>query len=268
LIDQAWSTAVTSPELVTADGSPDPVGKATAKLAWDDNFLYLFVTIVDSDITSPFKNHDDTLWKADAIEIFIDADGNRAGYVEMQVNPHNATFDSWFAGPRGPAGDVSWTSDLKSAVKVRGTADGGDTDQGWDVEIAIPWAAAKGRAAQMPITIPPRIGDRWKLNVVRVDFKSGSDRVSATSWNRIGYGDWHALDRMLTVVFADPTGATVPAAETAVPPVPDTEAVEPSGTSSGSGASAATVIPLEMARGSASPSLGGGSGSGAGSGVR
>jgi len=212
-IDQAWTTAITSPEFVTADGSPDPNGKATAKMTWDDQFLYLFVSVVDSDVTSPYKTHDDSLWKADAIEIFVDADGNRAGYIEVQVNPHNATFDSWFAGPRGPAGDVSWSSDMVTAVKVRGTADGGDTDQGWDVEIGIPWAAIKGRDDRMPVTIPPRIGDRWKLNVVRVDFKSGSDRPSATSWNRIGYSDWHALDKMLTAVFADPTGSTVPTPE-------------------------------------------------------
>ena len=32
--------------------------------------------------------------------MFIDADGNRRGYVELQVNPNNVTFDSWFAGDR------------------------------------------------------------------------------------------------------------------------------------------------------------------------
>ena len=32
-----------------------------------------------------------------------------------------------------------------TAVKLRGTTEPGDTDIGWDVEIAIPWAAVKGR---------------------------------------------------------------------------------------------------------------------------
>lgn len=218
--DQGWANAVVSPELVTADGgSPDPSGKATAKLTWDDYYLYVFLTIADTDVTSPYKNHDDSLWKADAVEMFIDADGNRAGYIELQVNPHNTTFDSWFAGPRGSQGDVSWDSGMVTAVKVRGTPGPGDTDQGWDVEIGIPWSAVRGRDGTMPVTLPPRIGDRWKLNIVRVDVKSNNDRQSASSWNRIGYGDWHALDKMLVAVFADSTGSVVPPAENP-PPAP------------------------------------------------
>jgi hypothetical protein len=31
-----------------------------------------------------------------------------------------------------------------------------------------------------------------------------------SSWNRISTGDFHALDRMLTAVFADTTGSIVP----------------------------------------------------------
>ncbi|MEO7096948.1 MAG: hypothetical protein ABI175_27060, partial [Polyangiales bacterium] len=56
--DDGWTNAVTSPELVTGEGSPEPVGKATAKMTWDDTFLYLFVTITDSDVFSEFKKHD------------------------------------------------------------------------------------------------------------------------------------------------------------------------------------------------------------------
>lgn len=215
--DPGWANGVSSPELVTADGSPEPSGKATAKLVWDETYLYVFLSIVDTDVTSPYKKHDDSLWKADAVELFVDADGNRSGYIELQVNPHNTTFDSWFPGPRGSQGDVPWDSGMVTAVKVRGTPDGGDTDQGWDVEIGIPWAAIRGRDAGMKVSLPPRIGDRWKLNIVRVDVKSDNDRQSASSWNRIGYGDWHALDKMLTAVFADPTGSIVPPLETPEP---------------------------------------------------
>jgi Carbohydrate family 9 binding domain-like len=226
-LDPGWANAVTSPEFQTAEGSPEPVGKATAKLSWDEDNLYVLVQVIDSDIYSTYKKHDDPLWKADAVELFIDADGNRRGYVELQVNPNNATFDSWFATTRAQPGDESWDSGMITAVKVRGTADkAGDTDQGWDVEIAIPWAAVKGRDAAMKINTPPHVGDRWRLNVVRVDTKTGSKDVSASSWNRIGYGDFHALDRMLNVVFADRTGSITPTAA----PAPDDGAGEGSGT--------------------------------------
>ena len=202
---------MTSPELATAEGSADPVGKAIAKLTWDDEFLYAFVSITDSDVVSEYKNHDDPLWKQDCVELFIDADGNRRGYVELQVNPNNATFDSWFATTRAQPGDPSWDSGMQTAVKLRGTTAPGDTDQGWDAELAIPWSAVRGRDDAMAVRLPPQVGDRWRMNVVRVDVKTGDKNQQASSWNRITSADFHALDRMLTVVFADASGSITPA---------------------------------------------------------
>jgi hypothetical protein len=220
--EPAWSSAAISTEFATADGSPEPVGKSVARMTWDEQNLYVFVTVTDTDVFSQYKNHDDPLWKQDCVEMFIDADGNRQGYVELQVNPNNATFDSFFATTRAQPGDEKWDSNMVTAVKVRGTADkSGDADQGWDVEIAIPLAAVKGKADAMAVKLPPQIGDRWRLNVVRVDSRSGGGGPSASSWNRISYSDFHALDRMLTVVFADNAGsitATAPVQQ-AIPPV-------------------------------------------------
>ncbi|MEO7731407.1 MAG: carbohydrate-binding family 9-like protein, partial [Kofleriaceae bacterium] len=242
----AWATAATSPELIASEGSADPVGKAIAKLTWDDQFLYAFITVTDSDVVSSYKQHDDPLWKADCVELFIDADGNRRGYVELQVNPNNATFDSWFQTTRAQPGDPTWDSGMQTAVKLRGTTEPGDTDLGWDVEIAIPWAAVRGRDEAMAVRIPPQVGDRWRLNVVRVDVKTGDKGQSSAAWNRISSADYHALDRMLTVVFADPSGSirppSTPVEGAGVAPAPSA-AVAPSagsgsavGVGSGSGA--------------------------------
>jgi hypothetical protein len=224
--EPGWANAVTSPEFQTAEGCPEPGGKATAKLTWDEQNLYVFVTVTDTDVVAEYTKHDDSLWKADDIEVFIDADGNRRGYVELQVNPNNATFDSWFANTRAQPGDPSWDSNMQTAVKVRGTPAAGDSDQGWDAEIAIPWAAVKGRDEAMAVRIPPQVGDRWHMNVNRVDRASTNTNTSVQTWNRITCGDWHATDRMLTVVFADPNGGIVPK-----PP-------EPAGSGAGSGSAA------------------------------
>lgn len=214
--DQGW-LGIPLTELVPAEGANgEPLGKAQAKMTWNDEYLYVFVTVTDSDIVSPYKNQDDPLWKADCVELFIDADGNRQGYVELQVNPNNATFDSFFATTRAKPGDVEWDSGMATAVKLRGGTDAADSgDIGWDVEIAIPWAAVKGKAEDMKVRLPPEVGDRWRLNLVRVDRKSnGKDNeVWASSWNRITMSDFHALDRMLTAVFADRTGSIVPQAK-------------------------------------------------------
>ena len=239
--EPAWAVAATSPELATAEGSSDPVGKAIAKLSWDDQFLYAFVSITDSDVWSEYKKHDDPLWKQDCVELFIDADGNRRGYVELQVNPNNATFDSWFATTRAQPGDVSWDSGMQTAVTLHGTTEPGDTDQGWDAEIAIPWQAVRGRDDAMAVRLPPAVGDHWRLNVVRVDVKTGDKNQQASSWNRITSADFHALDRMLTAVFADANGSIVPGP------------ASPSGAGSGTGSASSSIN-------------GSGSGSGSGSG--
>jgi len=235
--EPAWATAAQSADFLAAESSPEPAGRAQARLTWDDQALYVFVQVTDPDVFSEFKNADDTLWKADDIEMFIDADGNKRGYVELQVNPNNAHFDSWFGGTRSQPGDPSWSSGLTSAVQVRGTADNRDDhDQGWDVEIAIPWAAVKGRDDAMKINLPPQLGDSWRLNVVRVDKPKGAN-VSASSWSKITYQDWHGLDRLLTVVFADATGSTKPTAA----------APEPIAPAPGAGAGSAVVPPAGAA---------------------
>lgn len=214
--DPGW-LGIPMAELVPAEGaSGEPLGKATAKMTWNAEYLYVFASVVDSDITSQYKTQDDPLWKADCVELFIDADSNKQGYVELQVNPNNATFDSWFQTTRAKPGDVEWDSGMATAVKLRGSTEAGDSgDQGWDVEIAIPWAAVKGKDENMKVRLPPEVGDRWRLNLVRVDRKTGGkdNEVFASSWNRITMADFHALDRMLTAVFADRAGSIVPTAK-------------------------------------------------------
>jgi hypothetical protein len=212
-----WQGAPSSPPFATAEGGREVVGAARARLLWDDAYLYAFIQVEDPDVHSQYTGQDDPLWKEDVVELFIDADRNRRGYVELQVNPRNAHFDSWFPQTRAQSGHPEWNSSMKSAVVVRGTLDdGADQDQGWDAEIAIPLADVKGMDAAMKVATPPALGDRWRLNVVRVD-KPAKQSLTASSWNAIPLADFHALGRMLTVVFADPQGA-VPAAAEGTPP--------------------------------------------------
>jgi hypothetical protein len=201
--EPGWQEAAWSPRFTTAEGGRPVPGAARAKLLWDATHLYALIEVVDPEIFSPFSGRDDTLWKADVVEIFIDADRNRRGYVELQVNPRGAIFDAFFPVGRGHEAHFEWNSALRAAVEVDGTADkAGDRDRGWVVEMAIPHTDVVGMATDMAVNIPPRPGDRWNLNVVRVDQPGGSG-ISAATWNPITIRDFHALGRMLTVTFAD-----------------------------------------------------------------
>jgi hypothetical protein len=260
--EPAWAVAATSPELATAEGSADPVGKAIVKLTWDDQFLYVFASITDSDVVSQYKQHDDQMWRQDCVELFLDADGNRRGYVELQVNPNNATFDKWYATTRAQPGDESWESGMVTQVKLRGTTEPGDTDQGWDAEVAIPWQAVRGRDEAMAVRLPPQVGDRWRLNVVRVDVKTGDKNMQASSWNRISSADFHALDRMLTAVFADSSGSIIPAGQGAGSGAGPASAPGPATPGGGSASAASSVGSAASGRGTGAAMAGSVAGSG------
>jgi hypothetical protein len=224
--EPVWQRTPFGPEFTDAEGSP-PMGYSTrAKMLYDDEHLYVFIQAEDHDVHSQYTQHDDPLWKEDVVELFIDADKNGRGYVELQVNPNNAQFDAWFPQRRGGPTDVEWNAGMTSAVVVHGTADKrDDKDRGWDVEIAIPLAAVKGRDESMQVALPPRVGDTWRLNVVRVDLPKGG-RVAASSWNPITYQDFHALDRMLTVTFGDAAGGIKAAAADTVGEAQEAAATE------------------------------------------
>ncbi len=204
--EEAWKNAPMSPNFTTAEGGPAMDGATSARMLWDDSNLYIFVQMSDRDVYSQFTGRDDTLWKEDVIEFFIDADRNGRGYVELQVNPNNANFDAWFPQTRAQTHFFDWNSNMRSAVAVHGSKDNrADTDQGWDVEVAIPLVDVRGRDEKMPVQLPPALGDSWRMNIVRGD-KPKDKGLAAASWNPITIQDFHALQRMLTVEFANAQG--------------------------------------------------------------
>ena len=206
-----WQNAPWGPDFAVAAGGASVVGAARGKLLWDGKYLYAFIHVEDKDVRSQYVKRDDPLWKEDVVELFIDADKNQRGYVELQVNPHNAEFDSWWPTTRAQPGHPEWNSHMRSAVVVDGTIDDSlRDDKGWDAEIAIPLGDVKGADAAMKVNIPPEVGDSWRMNVVRVD-KPAHGPLGASSWSPITIQDFHALGRMFEVVFADKDGNVMPA---------------------------------------------------------
>ena len=109
-------------------------------------------------------------------------DGDNHNYYELEINPLGTIFDLFLPKPYrdgGPA-DHGWdVRGLLSAVRVEGTLnDPSDTDKGWSVELAFPWAAfdrhgGAGRGG------PPRDGDVWRVNFSRVQGRQLPPSASA-----------------------------------------------------------------------------------------
>ena len=165
LDDAAWAKVPTVGEFVrNLDGSP-AANKTEARVVYDDSFLYFAFRCVDDNIWATFKRRDEHLWDEEVVEVFLQADEHHPSYIELEVNPLGAMLDIYLLDIRKPLRYESWNSEkLQWAVQVLGVVDGKAGDREWTCEIALPIADVVTAAH-----LPPRPGDRWRMNLYRVD---------------------------------------------------------------------------------------------------
>jgi hypothetical protein len=174
-------------------GTPEPQHKTQVRLLWDEAALYVAFDVDDDDPFSPYTNHDDPLYDSEALEVFIDADGDRDIYVELQASPTDVRFDAAFAGGPRKNMDRAFNADVvvKSAKRPGGYV------QEWRI----------GTASLRDIPIgEPAVGARWRINVFRLERRRAGDVVvstEASAWSAIAANDFHALDRMGSLVFIE-----------------------------------------------------------------
>jgi hypothetical protein len=194
LDDPAWARATAVTLVDSLSGGPTRV-RTVARLLWDDAFLYLAFDCEDPDVWGTFTRRDEPLYTQEAVEVFIDADGDGRTYNEIEVSAANVLFDAYFP-ERRQGMDLSWDSGALTAVTVQGTLnDPSDRDQGWRVEMRIPI----GRLAAVP-HLPPQPGDRWRFNLYRLEHH-GRRQVEGQAFSPPLVGDFHALSRFAWLVF-------------------------------------------------------------------
>jgi hypothetical protein len=194
LDDAVWKDATPVVLRGSFDGRPAAL-RTEARMAYDDAHLYVAFDVEDPDVWGTFRERDDPIYEQEVVEVFLDANADGRTYNELQVSPHNVTFDAYFPARRQGM-DLSWDSGMKTAVKVRGTLDDpSDRDEGWRVEMRIPLA----RLAEVP-HVPPRKGDRWRFNLYRLEHH-GRRQVEGQAFSPLHVGDFHALPRFGWLVF-------------------------------------------------------------------
>ncbi len=213
LNEPAWQTAGRTGPLVNP-GSGAPAGPSDAhgsvRVLWDSTSLYLGWEVSDENIieTGTDGARDAHYWDNDTTEVLIDPDGDGHNYYEIQVSPGNHSFDSQQANPPSGTnfGNVAWNPGLRSAVVRNGTlGNEGDTDTGYSVEVAIPFADINAGAAHTP----PTIGDQWRVNFFLMD-KPRQGGVRHAAWSAPRGGNFHATDRFGRITFRGPSQAAAP----------------------------------------------------------
>jgi hypothetical protein len=195
LDDEAWRGA--GLELVhSLDGEPFDGDPTRIWIAWDRAALYVAADLPDRDIFTTYTGHDDPLYRQEAFEIFVAADGDGRNYLEYQVSARNVTFDAHFERHR--RGDEAWDSRWTTAVEVRGTLENReDHDEGWSVELAIPWNEVCERTG---IVCPPSPGAGLRINVFRLE-RPPAARPYGLALSPTRRPDFHAWENAAELVL-------------------------------------------------------------------
>ena len=126
---------------------PEPTWETRAKIAWDEEHLYIAAQLEEPHLWATLADRDAILYREHDFEVFIDPDGDALDYYELEINALGTEFDLFLPRPYNRKGkaNVGWDMvGLQTAVALDGTLnDPSDEDGGWTVEIAIPWAALR-----------------------------------------------------------------------------------------------------------------------------
>lgn len=174
LDEPAWKNAEWTKDFVDIEGAakPKPLFRTRAKMLWDDKFLYIGAELEEPHVWGTLTNHDSVIFHDPDFEVFIDPVGRTQPYYEFEMNALNTTWDLRLDKPyqdNGKAADAWEIVGAKSAVHIDGTLNQpSDTDKGWTVEMAFPWAAfaEEGRS-----TNAPREAEQWRISFSRVEWQ-------------------------------------------------------------------------------------------------
>jgi hypothetical protein len=205
LDDAVWKVAKSVELVNTMNGVPEQP-TTNVKTAWDDTNLYIAFDVEDDYLRSTFTSNDDHLWEQDCVEVMLDPDGDGNNYFELQVSPQNKHFDTRYDSRRTPRpyGHMNYESGLQSGVNVRGKVNDEERDDGYTVELAIPWTAF---AQVDPKAEKPQVGAGWRVNFYVLDARNEHDQ-RAVAWSPPRVGDFHVPRRFGTVVFGPPAPST------------------------------------------------------------
>lgn len=157
---------------IEGDRKPKPRFATRAKMLWDDQYFYVAAELEEPHVWATLTKHDSVIFHDNDFEVFIDPNGDTLEYYEFEINALNTGWDLFLDKPYRHGGKArnEWEiPGLKTAVHIRGSLNNpADVDEGWSVEIAFPWKVL-AEFADKPA--PPRVGDEWRVNFSRVEWR-------------------------------------------------------------------------------------------------
>ena len=210
LNEPSWQRAVATEPFVDIRGEeyPAPAKQTSARMLWDDDFLYIGAWLEEDDIIARLRQRDTIIYHDNDFEVFLDPDGDGVNYFEIEVNARGTLFDLTLDKPYRSDGSffIPWNCEgLQMAVHRDGTLNkSNDTDRGWSVEMAIPFAALKRDFSD------PRDYKVWRINFSRVEWMQSGGPEENWVWSPTGRVDMHMPERWGFLRFVDaPAGSRI-----------------------------------------------------------
>lgn len=238
LNDPAWNTAPRSERFVDLLHGTATHLDTRAALLWDDEYLYIAYWIEEPRVTATLTDRDAPIYQDNDVELFI---AGTDGYYEFEINAYGTIYEVLFfwedafqrygyekmpefdrtrkgvkafngvgykTHPRGPRiGFWNWDyPGLLTAVHIDGTLnDHSDRDNGWTVELALPWSGLGILAQREGRPLPPDNGDVWRMDFSRFntykDKGPSSKDSGGWAWSSHGIWDSHIPECFTYVEF-------------------------------------------------------------------
>jgi hypothetical protein len=135
-----------------------------AKFLWDAENLYVAYDCDDVDIIAHYTGRDEPVYRDDVVEIYINPrPALETAYYGLEMNARAVLYDYLNVRKTGifKRFDMQGT---RLATFLRGTLNaGGEKDEGWNLELAIPWVNFEEMARR------PEPGTIWRANLNRWD---------------------------------------------------------------------------------------------------
>ncbi len=160
-----------------------PRTKTIGRLCWDEKYFYVAFEAEDADLRAERTERDSEVYRDDVFEVFFLPDGPDGRRFNIEVNALGAYYD-------GDSRDhLRWNCEgLRTGIDRRGTLnDSSDRDQGWSMEIAIPFASL-----DLPETAHPRDRATWLFHLARYDWsKDFEEEKELSSTARLTRVNFH-----------------------------------------------------------------------------
>jgi hypothetical protein len=180
LDEPAWRSAPSVGDFIFNWYTSGEKEQTVAKLLWDDRNLYVGYYCHDKHISAFVTERHGPVSRDDCVEIFLSPNPDRVkNYYTFEINAIGTMLNrcrtDWWTGP------PTWEPE---GVRYRTTFHGqsrkeeSPDDKEWIVELAIPFANFARDAAHTP----PRPGDQWRLNLMRL---GGQTNRQSSTWSPI-----------------------------------------------------------------------------------